>query len=189
MRHEENKTEERPIDGGGYRPIRGELLSCTNTPAISFSGAKVYVNTAYLRKTPDNKHIQFLIDPSAKKLILRPCREDDMGAFLLYNERNSKRVPRKTTCRLFTAMLSELMDWGFGCRYRIFGIPVITASGQIMLFDLKAAEVFASDNGRHDGDPFLREERQNRSDISVGECRKFTAVNIFKDYTVFRLNG
>jgi len=185
--------EDKVFSNDGYQVVRGEFLSRTNMPAICFDGEKLSVNTACLRKMPDVSYIQFLVNPSKRKLALRPCGEDDKDSFLLCSEKDGKRIPRKIVCRLFTAMLFELMGWGMDKRYRIMGSIVKTKSDCLMLFDLNAAETLyraaklskAKDLTRKS---YFPEEWRDHFGLTVNEHEKSIMVNLFDDYTVFRLN-
>ena len=54
------------------------------------------------------EYVQFLVNPESKKLAVRKCEEDDKDSFLWCN---TKRKPRHITCRIFFAMLANLMNW------------------------------------------------------------------------------
>lgn len=186
--------EDRAFSYDGYQVVRGEFLSRNNMPAICFDGVRLSVNTACLRKMPGVSYIQFLVNPSERKLVLRPCGEDDKDSFLLCSEKEGKRIPRKIVCRLFTAMLSELMGWGMDKRYRIMGSVVRTKSDCLMLFDLNAAEMLYRAAKRSEAKNLTRksyfpEEWRDHFGLTVNEPEKSIMVNLFDDYTVFGLNG
>ena len=61
----------------GYQVVRGEFFAHTFEPSITFNDSKVYVNTACLNRMPTVEYIQILINQQTKKLVVRPCREDE----------------------------------------------------------------------------------------------------------------
>ncbi len=178
----------------GYQVVRSELLSQTNMPVICFDGIRLSVNAACLRKMPDVNYIQFLVNPSEQKLILRPCGEDDRDSFRWCNIKNNKRTPRKIICRMFTAKLADLMGWSMDKSYRIMGTVFKTDSEYLMLFDLKSAEAFWRMIKQGETKSTLRknffpEEWRDCFGLTIKEHEKSIKVNLFDDYTVFRLNG
>lgn len=177
----------------GYRVVRGEFLSRTDMPAICFDGVRLSVNAACLRKMPDVNYVQFLVNPSERKLALRPCGEDDKDSFPWCGAKGDKRKPRKIVCRLFTAKLAALMGWSTDKRYRIIGTLLKTNSEYLLLFDLSAAEAFcraAKDNENNNaGRLYFPAEWLERFEPTVEEHERSTTINLFDDYTVFKWNG
>lgn len=176
-----------------YQVVRGEFLSQTGVPAICFDGVRVSVNTVCLRKLPNIKYIQFLVNPSERKLALRPCEEDDKDSFMWCNEKNGKRIPRKIVCSIFSAMLAELMGWSMEKRYRIMGAVVKTNSEHIILFDLNDYETLCHTARQSEAKAAARnscfpEEWRDRFGLTAKEHERSIKVNLFDDYTVFRLN-
>lgn len=177
----------------GYQIVRSEFLSQTNMPAICFDGVRLSVNMACLRKMPDVRYIQFLVNPYEQKLALRPCSEDDKDAFLWCSVNDSKRTPRKIVCRLFTAKLAELMGWDRDKTYRIIGTVLKANSEHLMLFDLKSAEALCKVNKCGTKGTvrkyYFSEEWRDCFGLTVKEHEMSVMVNLFNDYMVFRLNG
>ncbi len=171
-----------------YEIVRGEFLSRTGMPAICFDGVKVSVNTACLRKMPEVRYVQFLINSAERKLVLRPCGEDDRDSFLWCKDKNGKLTPRKIVCRLFSAKLAELMGWSPDRRYRIMGAVLKTNSERLMFFDLNNAE--AVDNAVKEASrkSCFPEDWRDYFGLTVEQQKKSIAVNIFDDFTVIGLN-
>ena len=65
----------------GYQVVRGEFFAHTFEPSITFCGSKLYVNMACLNKLPTVEYIQILVNQDTKKLVIRPCREDEKDSF------------------------------------------------------------------------------------------------------------
>lgn len=66
----------------GYQVVRGEFFAHTFEPSITFCGSKLYVNMACLNKLPTVEYIQILVNQDTKKLVIRPCREDEKILFV-----------------------------------------------------------------------------------------------------------
>lgn len=63
-------------DLAGYQVTKAELFSHTREPAITIWPARIRFNMACLRRFPGITHIQILIHPGQKRLIIRPCLPD-----------------------------------------------------------------------------------------------------------------
>lgn len=178
----------------GYQVVRGEFLSRTNMPAICIDGVRLSVNAACMRKMPDAKYVQFLVNPSERKLVLRPCGENDKDSFLWCNTKDGKQIPRKIVCRLFIAKLSELMSWSADKKYRIMGTILKTNSEHLMIFDLKSAEALYNAD-KHDEEKgtakrfCFPEEWRDCFGLTAEEHETSKMINLFDDYVIFRLNG
>lgn len=171
----------------GYQIVRGEFLSRTDIPAICFDSARVSVNTACLHKI--SGYIQFLVNPTEHKLVLRPCGENDKDSFLLCRYKGERQIPRKIVCRIFTAMLAELMGWSTEKRYRIMGTVVKTNSEHLILFDLNAYETICNTtklNKAASRNSCFPEEWRDRFGLTAKEHEKSIKADLFDDHTMFK---
>lgn len=80
----------------GYQVVRGEFFAHTFEPSITFNDSKVYVNTACLNRMPTVEYIQILINQQTKKLVVRPCREDEKDSFR-WCSNTTKRRPKRVS--------------------------------------------------------------------------------------------
>lgn len=64
------------IDLAGYQVTKAELFAHTREPAITIWDSRIKFNMACLRRFPGVTHIQILIHPEQKRLIIRPCKPD-----------------------------------------------------------------------------------------------------------------
>ncbi len=115
-------------------------FSHVSEPAFTAWYNKCSVNTVCLRKFPDCTHIQILVHKSEKKLIVRPCEEDEKDS--LRWRRSSNHTPRQISCPLFCAKLFLLMEWRPDFRYRIIGKSLQAGCKPLLLFDLTTPEIF-----------------------------------------------
>ena len=58
----------------GYQVVRAEFFAHLFEPSVTFNKETVAVNAACLRKLPENEYVQFLVNPTEKKLAVKPCR-------------------------------------------------------------------------------------------------------------------
>lgn len=173
----------------GYQVVRGEFFAHTLEPSITFNDNKVYVNTACINQMPTVDYIQILINQQAKKLVVRPCGEDEKDSFR-WCSGTGKRRPKKITCRIFYAKLVQMMRWNPAYRYKILGKLVSANSERLYIFDLTATEVYQRirQEDRRPGSgcaPIFPAEWKDQFGLPVEEHRKQLKINIFDGYTVF----
>ncbi len=181
--------EEEEFSFDGYQVVRGEFFAHTFEPSITFSGSKLYVNMACLNKLPTAEYVQILVNQVTKKLVIRPCREDEKDSFRWCSS-TARRRPKQVICRVFWAKLAEMMHWDNSYRYKLLGKLISANQEQLFIFDLTSTEVYQrsiSENGkaRSGKKPSYPAEWQNQFGLPVEEHRKQLQINIFNGFTVF----
>ena len=192
MKTAEKTEQKETFSYDGYQVVRGEFFAHTFEPSITFNDNKVYVNMACLNQMPMVEYIQILINQQTKKLVIRPCREDEKDSFRWCSS-TGRRRPKQITCRIFYAKLAEMMQWNPAYRYKILGKMVTANSEQLYIFDLTATEMYQrirQESGRANGrTPIFPVEWQDQFGLPVNEHRKQLKINIFDGYTVFGIKG
>ncbi len=182
--------EEPDFSYDGYQVVRGEFFAHLFEPSVCINHEKVCVNTACLRKLSDVEYVQFLVNPTERKLAVKPCTEDTKDSFKWVTGEGKNRKPRLITCKIFYAKLISLMGWSTEYRYKILGKLIRTKTDLLFVFDLNCAETYKTrkngSGGR--GLPLYPEEWKNQFGIPVKEHQDTYQVNIFDDYAVFRIN-
>ena len=180
----------------GYQIVRGEFFAHINEPSFTFNRCRVSVNTACVNKLTEIDYVQILVNPTEKKLVVRPCGEDVKDSYLWskWNNKSGKKVPRAITCKVFTAMIMELMNWVPEHRYKILGKMIQSNGEKILVFDLPSAEVYqriATDEGklRSSRTPIFPADWKNQFGLSVEEHKKSLQINIIEGYAVFGLGS
>lgn len=173
----------------GFQVVRGEFFAHTFEPSITFNGNKLYVNMACLNKLPTVEYVQILINQLTKKLVIRPCREDEKDSFR-WCSNTAKRRPKQVVCRLFFAKLAQMMQWDCSHRYKLLGKLIAANHELLYVFDLSSPEVYqrsTSEDGKvHAGrNPVYPAEWQNQFGLPVEEHQKQLQINIFNGFTVF----
>ena len=184
--------EEEPFSYDGYQVVRGEFFAHIYEPSITFNNCKVNVNTACLNRLPSVTYVQFLVNPEDKKMVVRPCSEDEKDSFRWCSEKNGKKKPKQITCRIFFAKIVNLMNWNPHYRFKLLGKVVRSGDEQLVVFDLTATETYPrvikeGEKPRTSRTPVFPAEWQNQFGLPVEEHRKLLQVNIFNGYTVFGL--
>lgn len=186
-----NAISEEEFSFAGFQVVRGEFFAHTFEPSITFNGSKLYVNMACLNKLPTVEYVQILINQFTKKLVIRPCREDEKDSFR-WCSNTVKRKPKQVICRVFFAKLAEMMQWDCSHRYKLLGKLISANHEFIFVFDLSSTEVYqrsTSEDGKvYTGRmPVYPAEWQNQFGLSVEEHQKQLQINIFNGFTVFSM--
>ena len=126
----------------GYQVVRREFISHRFDPAMTIRGNSITFNNSCISKLEDATYIQFLINPTERKLAIRPCDEGARDAVRWCVVRGDKRKSREITCKPFTAKLYELMGWESVYRYKLQGMRISYQGENLYLFDLSSKEAF-----------------------------------------------
>lgn len=135
-------VEEANFNFSGYQVVRREFISHRFDPAMTIRGNSITFNNSCISKLEDATHIQFLINPTERKLAIRPCDEGARDAVRWCIVKGDKRKSREITCRPFTTKLYELMGWETIYRYKLQGMRINYNGESLYLFDLCSKEAF-----------------------------------------------
>ncbi len=180
------------IDLNGYEVVRGEFFAHLYEPSFTFNSNKISVNTACIRKLPDIEYVQILVNPSEKKLAVRPCKESDKDSFRWCTTNAKKRAPKQVTCRVFFAKIISLMGWNSRYRYKLIGKLIQSGEELLFIFDLNTPEIFVrtvKDDGTITSSrtPSYPEEWEHQFGVPAIEHQESLQVNIFDGYTIFSI--
>ncbi len=188
---ENTQIQETSFSYEGYQVVRGEFFAHLFEPSVTLNAEKVSVNSACINKLPDVDYVQFLVNPAEKKLAVKPCDEQDKDSFRWCSITNDgKRKPKSISCRIFFAKIVDLMQWDPTNRYKILGKLIRTPADILFVFDLTCAETFQKRSSGGNANPRLPlypHDWSNQFGIPVKEHQDTTLINIFDDYTVFRI--
>lgn len=135
-------AEEANFSFAGYQVVRREFISHRFDPAMTIRGNSITFNNSCISKLEDATYIQFLINPTQRKLAIRPCEEGARDAVRWCVVRGDKRKSREITCKPFTAKLYALMGWEAVYRYKLQGMRISYQGEALYLFDLSEKEAF-----------------------------------------------
>ena len=105
-------AEEANFSFAGYQVVRREFISHRFDPAMTIRGNSITFNNSCISKLEDATYIQFLINPTERKLAIRPCDEGARDAVRWCVVKGDKRKSRVISCTPFTAkqMFSMLVN-------------------------------------------------------------------------------
>ena len=135
-------AEEANFSFEGYQVVRREFISHRFDPAMTIRGNSITFNNSCISKLENASYIQFLINPTEQKMIIRPCDEGARDAIRWCILKADKRKSRQITCKIFAERLYEMMGWDPVYRYRLQGMKIRYNNEQMYLFDLNAHECF-----------------------------------------------
>lgn len=129
----------------GFQVTRAELFAHTREPAITIWVNRIKFNMACLRRFPGVTHIQILIHPEQKRLIIRPCKPDAPDSLRWARGGGEKEIcNRDLLCKIFAAKVFDLMGWDTQYRYKMMGNPAVCDGEMLFLFRLTDFEFFTS---------------------------------------------
>jgi hypothetical protein len=144
------------FDYEGYQVVRRELFSKVNCPAVTLKYGSVNFNVRAIRKLNECRFIQILINSEKKRMIAKPCEEDEKDSIQWSKvNKHGKAEPRKITGKVFTAQLFDDMKWNFNATFKVLGTLLTCKNEKIFIFDLINAEAYLSisapspDNPKH----------------------------------------
>lgn len=186
-----NAGEEMDLDD--YEIVGAEFFAQIREPAFTVNVNKVSVNAAGVRLLPDADYVKMLIRRDEKKLVLKPCREDDIFGYKWAREKDGKRYASHRTGEPFVLILCDIMNWNPDNRYKILGKRMYSKGEAILVFDLTVAQCFEKAPAGADGKPARRTVLpagwNGRFGPTYGENRRTLQVDTFEDYSVISIKG
>lgn len=176
----EDAPEEEVVDLAGYQVTKAELFAHSREPAITIWDNRLKFNMACLRRFPGVTHIQVLINPDEKRLIIRPCDADAPDSLRWAKGGGQKELSnRDLQCRVFAAKLFDFMNWDPQYRYKILGKPASCDGEVLFLFKLNDFELFVG--GKRKGS-YLPKEWRDYFGTPVPEHEESYKINLADGY-------
>ncbi|SBV95866.1 hypothetical protein KL86DYS2_10988 [uncultured Dysgonomonas sp.] len=144
------------FDFEGYEVVRREFFSKVNCPAMTLKYGSVHFNIRAIRKLDECRFVQILINTEKKRIIAKPCQEDEKDSVQWSKiNKHGKVEPRKITGKVFTAQLYNDMKWNINTTTKVLGTLLTSKGEKLFVFELVNAEAYLSisapspDNPRH----------------------------------------
>lgn len=172
--------EEEVVDLAGYQVTKAELFAHSREPAITIWDNRLKFNMACLRRFPGVTHIQVLINPDEKRLIIRPCDADAPDSLRWAKGGGQKELSnRDLQCKVFAAKLFDFMNWDPQYRYKIMGKPASCDGEVLFLFKLNDFELFVG--GKRKGS-YLPKDWRDYFGTPVPEHEESYKINLADGY-------
>lgn len=172
----------------GYQVVRREFISHNFDPAMTIRGNSITFNNACISKLENATYVQFLINPTEQRLLIRPRDEGARDAVRWCIVREDKRKSRQITCAIFIEKLREMMGWDDLYRYRLQGMRIDHDGEQLYLFDLSSNECFLPQSRDPETgklrrpQPILPVEWRDNFGLGVDEHTASTQVDLSQGY-------
>jgi len=178
---EDLMEDQEKVNLAGYQVTKAELFAHSRDPAIMVWDTRIKFNMACLRRFPGVTHIQLLIHPDEKRLIIRPCDPDAPDSLRWASGGKEKEIKnRDMICRIFAAKLYDLMGWDKSNHYKMLGKPAICDGEVLYLFKLTDFEVFINNaKKRHS---YLPEDWRDYFGVPVEEHEESYKINLAEGY-------
>ena len=182
-----NELEEiEDVSLAGFQVTRAELFSHLREPSITVSGDRIKFNMACLRRFPGVTHIQLLIHPVEKRLIIRPCDPDAPDSLRWCSGGGEKEIKnRDMICRIFAAKLYELMEWNPEYKYKMLGKPAVAGKEMLFLFRLTDFEFFVNDGKSKRRRAYLPDEWRDFFGVGIERHDEQYNVDLAAGYVQF----
>ena len=176
-----------------YEIVGTQFFAQVKEPAFTVNVNKVTVNAASIRLLPEADYVKLLIRRDKKKLVLKPCCEDDIYGYKWIREKDGKRYASQRTGEPFVLILCDIMKWNPDNRYKIPGKRRYSNGEAILLYDLKEAQCFEKatpgENGKSARRTALPAGWNGKFGPTYGESRRTLHVETYEDYSVISIKG
>ena len=135
-REDRRRELERTYSRDGYCVIRKELFPHQRDPAMTIRDGNITFNTACINGLEDVVYIKFEIHEGLKRLVIKPCDENDRHAVRWCVAKPDKRKTRYIKCPDVTNKIFELMEWNKAYRYKILAYMIAPEGSNFYIFDL-----------------------------------------------------
>jgi len=164
----------------GYQVTKAELFAHSREPAITIWQNRIKFNMACLRRFPGITHIQILIHPEQKRLIIRPCQPDAPDSLRWAKGGGEKELSnRDLLCKIFAEKVFDLMNWDPLYRYKMLGKPAVCNGEMLYLFKLSDFELFLGGKKTHS---FLPGEWRDYFGIPVEQHEESYKIDLADGY-------
>lgn len=178
---EQEGDEPEIVNLAGFQVTRAELFAHSREPAITLWHERIKFNMACLRRFPGVTHIQILIHPEQKRLIIRPCLPDAPDSLRWARGGGEKEVAnRDLLCKVFAGKVFDLMNWNSNYRYKILGKPAVCDGEVLFLFRLSDFELFV--NGVKKAKTYLPREWRDYFGVPVEQHEEAFRIDLADGY-------
>ena len=129
------------INMDGFQVVRGRYFSRQQEPALTLWNTSISFNIAAYAALNNCESIQLLVNPDAKRILVKPSLSNDQDAINWIKDPSDPKST-KLECSMFTKRLFETWGWDETMRYRTNGKLVQFDHKLMLLFDLSHPEIW-----------------------------------------------
>lgn len=145
------------LDLRGFEVARSQLFSPgKSTMAVTFRQMTMVFTQECLDKLNACTHVEFLLQPEQKLLVVKQAEEDSRNSLRWCNRGEDKIHPQAITRTPFLKVLYGLCGWNLAFRYRVRGTVRSDGEASMLFFPLEDTEVFVPAGMEDQGTESLR---------------------------------
>lgn len=122
------------ISMDGFQVVRGQYFSRQLEPALTLWNRSISFNIPAYNALNNCESIQLLVNPGAKRILVKPAPSKDSDAINWIKNLSAPRTS-KLECSMFTKQLFKTWGWDEALRYRTNGKLVKFDRKLMLLFD------------------------------------------------------
>lgn len=165
----------------GFQVTSAMYFAHIKEPTLTMWKNRLKFNMACLRRFPNVTHIQLLIHPTQKRLIIRPCDPDAPDSLRWAKGGGEKELSnRDLMCKIFAAKVFDLMDWEEQYHYRLMGKPAVYKNEMLFLFKLAEFQFYL--NGGKKKGPYLPGDWRDYFGIPVEKHEESYKIDLADGY-------
>lgn len=170
------------IDFDNFQVVRKEFFSHTYDYSLSIRPDHIRFSASLVKRLANVYDVQFLMNPTQKRLIVRPCGSDDKDAVhWAYNRaKDGKKASRDIGSQFFSMKIYELFNWNTNYRYKVSGTIVESKGEMVVVFNFNDQEAF--ELGARGGNSMLPEEWRSSFGLPLPEHERNLKVSVLDGY-------
>lgn len=183
LTEEDNANDEADeiVDLAEYQVTRAEFFAHLREPSITIWDSRIKFNMSCLRRFPGITHIQLLIHPEQRRLIVRPCDPDAPDSLRWAKGGGEKEIiNRDLKCKLFAGKVYDLMNWNPEYRYKMMGKPAVYEGEALFLFKLTDFEMYVNGIKKRKG--YFPEEWRDYFGVPVKQHEESYKIDLADGY-------
>ena len=158
-----------------YELVHKQFFGSQLDESITFSKRSMYFSTSCVNSFKKVTHIELLIHPDQRTLVIRPSSKEKKSALRWVKAQGDQYLPKAISNKVFMPILFDLMAWNDQYKYRVKSIKRKNPSGEILIFDLREPEIIIPNESRHEmNDPQARSTSKIKPLTSISS-RSFVA--------------
>ena len=138
------------FDLRGYELVHKQFFGSHLDESITFSNGSIYFSTSCVNSIRKVTHVELLINPDQRTLVIRPSRKEKKNALRWVTAKGDQYCPKAIRNKVFVPILFDLMAWNDQYKYRVKSMKRKNPSGEILIFDLSEPEIIIPNESRHE---------------------------------------
>ncbi|GHV41018.1 resolvase [Clostridia bacterium] len=131
------------FDFRGYEVARTQFFNSMTKTCVTLTRTCLWFSSSCVRKFSDTEHVEILVHPFLRLIVVRPCAEDFRNAVKWAKASDAATFSRYICGAAFLGTIFELFDWSADKRYRLRGEIMRLGDERIVVFSASEAEIIS----------------------------------------------